>query len=179
MRVLRIRLSVVLVVLLALTGCERQHRLEWSGIDVRGVSPYSSKDEVTYGRAFWSLSTYETTPTPQFSIRTPDGGMLTPDLMTITAMEAHGATEKFYGRGTGRYFDYGNGWVVAYFDSVGALESISVALSKTLRHEDPRRTIYIGNREGTRWVSFPAKRDDLIELFGEPRKEWDYMPRWH
>jgi len=99
--------------------------------------------------------------------------------MTIEIMDAHGATEKFYGRGTGRHFDFGNGWVIAYFDSLGRLESISAVLSKTLRDEDPRRTIRIGNREGTRWVSFPAKREDLIGLFGEPKKEWDYIPRWH
>jgi hypothetical protein len=173
------RLTALLFVTLVLTGCERQHRLTWPGVDIRGTSSDSNRRAVTYGRAYWSLSTYEGTPTPQFSIRTPDGGLLTPDSMTIEIMDAHGATEKFYGRGTGRNFDYGNGWMTALFDSVGRLESVSVVLSKTLRYEDPRRTIYIGSREGTLWVSFPAKRDDLIELFGEPKKEWDYIPRWH
>jgi hypothetical protein len=170
---------MILAVVL-LSGCSRQHDLYWPGVHVHGESPISKPGDVGYRKAYWSRDTFEDpTPTPMFSFRAPNGALLTPDSMTIETMDAHGAEDKFYGPGIGRHFDFGNGWMTAYFDHDRNLESIAVILSSIVFAEDPRRTIFIGNRDGTKWVSFPATRGDLIELFGEPNRERSYIPQWH
>jgi hypothetical protein len=60
------RLISLIIVALALTGCESRHNMTWPGVHIDGRGG-------TFHRVSWSAEDYKGTPAPGFSFRTPDG----------------------------------------------------------------------------------------------------------
>jgi len=144
------RLLIVLIVALA-TGCSRQHRLEWPGLWASGESPLFSPGAALYT----SIGFFEgDMSAPLFSVRLPDGTLLSPDEFTIEALDARGAEDRYatsphHGRGTpprgfAREFKYETGSVSAMFDEDGQLTWISVYLH--LCRQGSWREVLFGTR---------------------------------
>lgn len=128
------RLLIVLIVALA-TGCSRQHRLEWPGLWASGESPLFSPGAALYTRIGFVEGDMSA---PSFSVRLPDGTLLSPDQFTIEELDARGAedryaTSPYHGRGAqprgfARQLEHETGSIFAHFDEDGRLTAISVYL---------------------------------------------------
>ncbi len=200
------RLLIVLTITLV-AGCSRQHRLEWPGLWASGESPLFSPEAALYtSTGFFA----EDMSAPQFSIRLPDGTLLSPDQFTLEALDARGAEDRYamspyHGgtqpRGFARQLKYETGSVYAMFDEDGELTAISVRLhlcrqgswrevlfgtstvscGDTLTTEEdraltPRNAIAVGGPYGMKMVPLPATRAELVEVFGEPKRETSHIP---
>jgi hypothetical protein len=164
---------VVLGLTAALTGCQTQHVIEWPGVQVTAYT-FPAGGDPTY-----SFVTPGAPPAlPGFSVRFPNGRVIAPHDFTIDGLLFHGAEDydpspSVPPSPAQRAFRYlrlfiGNGQVSATFKD-GELLSVTVVDNRApgLEDEPPQ----LGDRAGRRFVTLPATRDQLVELFGPPTRE--------
>lgn len=148
--------------------------LYWPGLRAMASFPRAGGD-AEYFSVDWSMLDkrwpyydLRTGGGPGFSIRLPDGTVLTPDKVTVETLRTQAPPPE--NTGSHASFRYSNGQLVAAFDQFNQLTRIEI-----VEGWNPRKgvgsDIAIGNREGTKLVALPANRDELVELFGEPTSE--------
>jgi hypothetical protein len=169
--------SAVLFSLL-LIGCARQHHMDWeTGMSAWGESELLDSDSVMFHTVSWENLLAEPTRHFPFSVRMPDGTMLLPGQFTLEKLDAHGAEEINNERGAGRRIHFPNGWITAYFDAKQGLELVGVSF-RIHREEESEGDcqVAVGDATGDNVICLPTKRADLVDLFGEPKREYSYIP---
>ncbi len=162
---------LVLVTLLVGCGIQQRHSLEWPGVRARAYTYFGGDPK--YHRI--GLVFLDDGP-PVFSVRFPGGRIITPDEFTIAKLESHGAKDgksrtsggsrsPAGARFTYRRIESGAGTLYASFDEQNRLQNISI-----IGHIG-EGTVFVGDRSGRRMIALPASRDQLVKLFGEPKRE--------
>jgi len=143
--------------------------LYWPGVMARAAHPHPDAEPL-YKNVRWGSMTPRIVRSggPGFSVRLPDGSVLTPDQLTVEALDARAPPPE--NRGSRVFLKYPNGRLVADFDRFDQLTSVEFRADWK-----PGRVaggdFAVGNREGTKLVALPATLDELVELFGEPTLE--------
>ena len=169
------RMSVVVLGLTAaLTGCQTQHVIEWPGVQMTGYT-FAAGGDPTY-----SFVRPGAPPSlAGFSVRFPNGRVIAPHDFTIDGLLFHGAEDYDPSPSTPspaqRAFRYlrlfiGNGQVSATFKD-GELSSLTVMSNAVDSAGQEDESPQLGDRAGRRFVTLPATRDQLVELFGPPTRE--------
>ena len=173
------RCLLVIMVVAVFTGCGHSHELVWPDLNAYGGS--EPGEEALYVNLFWRFRPVTASGgsnRPAFSVRLPDGTVLTPDQITIART---GATEVLSDprdavddRRRSAKFNYANGWLTVNFGIDGDAEQVQRVWASGRREakEDiPGNDLAVGNPNGTKLVVLPATRDELVELFGKPMRE--------
>ncbi len=164
-------LLLVLVALLVGCGIQRDYTLGWPGVHARGLTLFGGP--LRYSRIGW-VGQLGVGPPPEFSVRLPGGRIIKPGEFTITKLESHGATELKPSssgrplpekRPTRWRIKSGAGTLYASFDEQNRLQNISISASTG------EGTVFVGDQSGRRMIPLPASRDELVKLFGEPKRE--------
>jgi hypothetical protein len=162
---------LVLVTLLVGCGMQKDYTLRWPGVFARGYTYFGGdpKYRIIGGGGHLGVG-----PPPAFSVRLPGGRIIKPDEFTIAKLESHGATE-LKPRSSGRplpekrptrwRIESGAGTLYASFDEQNRLQNIS------FNAHTGEGTVFVGDRNGRRLIPLPASRDELVKLFGEPKRE--------
>ena len=98
------RCLLIILVVAVFTGCGKGHVAEWPGLVARGVS--KPGQETLYRVVEWEWS--GGSDRPGFSIRLPDGTVLTPSQITIERTGASAMGESGTYRAFLRYTDRGS-----------------------------------------------------------------------
>ncbi len=186
------RCLLMILVVAVFTGCGHSHELEWPDLEAKGSS--DSGEEALYVNLKWRLCrSCGSDSRPAFSVRLPDGTVLTPDQITIDRTGA-GTLGGDYGdwRRVVEYdyatvrlrkveFTYATGgWLKVEFvmdddaehvRQVWAMGSRQPPASRRRKEGFPGSDLAVGNPAGTKLVVLPATRDELVELLGKPRRE--------
>ncbi len=162
---------LVLVTLLVGCGIQRDYTSWWPGVYASGFTIFGADSK--YNSIGWG-SQHGVGPPPAFSVRLPGGQIIKPDEFTIAKLESHGATE-WRPRGSRRplpgkrptrwQIKSGAGTLYASFDEQNQLQNISFSA------HTGEGTVFVGDRNGRRLIALPASRDELVKLFGEPKRE--------
>ncbi len=167
----------LLVLVAHLVGCgiQRDYAILWSGVRAGGITYFGGDPK--YNRIAWSSPLGD--EPPAFSVRLPDGQIIKPDEFTIAKLESFGVTEwkpRSSGRPhpaqpltTYRRIKSGAGALYACFDEQNRLQGISISAYTG------EGTVFAGDRSGRRMIPLPASRDELVELFGEPKREYSTL----
>jgi hypothetical protein len=174
-----IHYALLLLLLTQLIGCEQGHVLSWPGLSARTTTLFRADPE--YRRIGWVHSPYKQCNTctshPRFSVRFSDELIIRPSQFTMAGLEAVGAEEpvpdenelhpRLPGSPTTKKFQIktDSGYLMAYFDEKKALTAINIY------GREGERRVEVGDRSGRRFVTIPASRDELIDVFGAPLHE--------
>lgn len=108
----------------------------------------------------------------------PDKTMLLPEQFTQEVLDTHGAKEVHYEQGAGRRIHLPNGWITIYIDAKEGLELVSVSFRMRGQEELPGDcTVAVGDASGGNLICLPTQRANLVDVFGEPKREYSYVPR--
>ena len=166
----------LLVLVALLVGCidknlyNPNRYLGWPGLGARGGRIHGGNPN--YSHLFWTSAYYRGSEPPPFSVRFPGGRIIKSDDFTIAKLESHGAKKSLFVDTHHKEFNRtelriksGTGKLFANFDVQNRLLRITIDVW------DGEGTVFVGDRSGRRVIPLPASRDELVELFGEPKRE--------
>lgn len=176
-RQIRHILPLMLVTLLpCLSGCfaVRVRHLHWPGVRARTEVPLHHIGAIEFHIVYLNVDS----AAPGFSIRMPDGHVLTSDRMTAEALAPHLTQFDHLARemhpSWSRYaiVEYENGSVRFLFE-----EDRLSRVALFVRRKWFRRTSVpgLGNATGDKVFPMPVTERELIELFGEPSNAQSYL----
>jgi hypothetical protein len=178
------RSVLIALIVTVVAGCGYDHTLDWRGVRASGWTWSSSKNP-SYSRVEWhrppmARGLYVGSEkffgnAPRFTVRLPDGRLLTPGHLTAGTLRLLVGTPDSSRRSPEprptdpSLFRYSNATISVAFDRDNKLRRIAV-----WKGGNPSRDslhVAIGNWNGTKFVELPATRDELVELFGRPTSE--------
>lgn len=167
--------GIIVAMMSSVTGCiflVKVHQLSWPGIEARKEVPLYHMGEIKFNNITFRPSK----DTIKFSLRMPDGHIVTYDQLTPEAIAPYVTPSDWSTNGNCRYVGvtYDNGRVTAYFEN-GKLTRVTVFVWPRTTVRPGQSVPAIGNRDGTKFFTLPITKDELIELFGEPTKARTYL----
>ena len=171
-------LLIIIVVLAGVIGIcyllftVKVRALDWSGIRARREVPLFHKGKVKFNQLWFE----PVKDTIKFSIKMPDGRILTYDQLTYEAVKPYVRQSSLETYKTHHYggIEYDNGFATVYFDK-GELTRIDVFVWLRRPVRPGQSVPAIGNQDGSKIFPLPVTKDELIELFGKPTREHTYL----
>ncbi len=181
------RFPIMMLIVAVFMGCGHRHEAVWPEHRARGSSkPFQAASysivlwQDRYGGMNYPRVEVRGSTRPGFSVRLPDGTVLTPDRITIDRTEA--TLEDDSGRGRRvAVFDYANGRLKVEFGTFDDAKQIAGVLASGWPGQErdiPGSELAVGNPDGTKLVVLPATRDELVEVFGKPGLEMKSAKKW-
>jgi hypothetical protein len=169
-------MTIIAVMISSVPGCiflVKVHEISWPGVRARTEAPLYHIGDI---KKFESVDFRPGKDTIEFSLKMPDGSVLTYDHLTPEAITPYVMPDDWSTDGNCRSVEvtYDNGWVTAYFED-GKLILVTVFAWPRQPVSLGQSVPAIGNRDGTKVFPLPITKDELIELFGEPTKARTYL----
>ena len=170
--------SLILIGLLpCLSGCftVKVRHLRWPGLRVRREGPLINIGDIPFYIVYFDVKS----DTVEFSVRMPDGHVLTSDQMTPQALAPYATpTDQLVREVHPSWSDhliveYENGSIRVRFDE-NRLKRVAIFVRQRWGMANESRPA-IGNATGDKIFSMPVTERQLVELFGEPSSARSYL----